>query len=405
MYSFFTSDMRVPVRRLISLVLLLLSLAARADAQQAQWVTAWGTAQQALADSGLTNTTVRMIARVTIPGDAVRIRLDNTYGTVPVAIGTVHVGWRKTGAAIWPGSNRPVLFNGAPSVTISAGGSVESDPVELKVLSHQDLAVSLFVPGSDIRSSQHGPSVVTSFLAPSGSGDVTASEDGEPFSDTTRAGLWLKAIDVRSTIASGALVAFGDSITEGSCATLDGYDRWTDWLGARLDMAGRRMAVVNEGIGGNTVVGSKIPPIGMPGVERLDRDVLSHNGVTHVILFMGTNDVRRGTTASQVITGLQDIVKRARAQGITVIGATMIPRATHPFAPWTSDMTKTRHEINAWMRTEGAVDGVIEFSQVMMDPTNPDVIFTPFDCDAVHPNSRGYYEMGKSIGLELFDER
>ena len=401
MNSQLTSAVRVAAGRIAPLVLLL-SLAMTADGRQPRWVTAWGTSQQMLADVGLANTTVRMIARVTIPGDAVRLRLDNTYGMVPVTIGRAHVGWRKTGAAIWPGSNRPVLFSGTPSVAIPAGGSVESDPVELKVQPRQDLAVSLFVPGSDIHASQHAPSVVTSYLAPSGSGDVLANDEDTLFSATTRAGLWLKAIDVRSTTASGAIVAFGDSITEGSCSTMDGYDRWTDWLGVRLDMAGWKMAVVNEGIGGNTVVGSTIPPIGMPGVARLDRDVLSHNGVTHVVLFMGTNDVRRGTTASQVIAGLQDIVKRARAREIKVIGATMIPRASHPRAPWTSDMTKTRHDINAWMRIQGAVDGVIEFDKVMMDPTNPDVLFMPFDCDAVHPGPRGYYEMGKSISLDLF---
>ena len=157
MNSQLTSAVRVAAGRIAPLVLLL-SLAMTADGRQPRWVTAWGTSQQMLADVGLTNTTVRMIARVTIPGDAVRLRLDNTYGMVPVTIGRAHVGWRKTGAAIWPGSNRPVLFSGTPSVAIPAGGSVESDPVELKVQPRQDLAVSLFVPGSDIHASQHAPS-------------------------------------------------------------------------------------------------------------------------------------------------------------------------------------------------------------------------------------------------------
>ena len=268
------------------IVVLGLLLGSGAGAQQpaaAAWITAWGTSQQALGMMTTRNATVRMIARVTIPGEAVRIRLDNTFGTGPLAIGKAYVGQRIQGAALAAGSNRPALFRGSTSVTIPAGGSVVSDPVSLKVLAWQDLAVSLYIPEANVRPSQHTGAAVTSYLSADGSGDVAADETRTPFTATTTFTFWLKAIDVLSSASTGAIVALGDSITDGTCTTLDAHDRWEDWLAVRLqqDAANRgndgvHKAVVNEGIGGNTITRENLsdPPASPPGIERLDRDVL-----------------------------------------------------------------------------------------------------------------------------------
>ena len=308
---------------------------ARPAARQAAWVTAWGTSQQALGDTPITNATVRMIARVTIPGDGVRIRLDNAFGTEPVVIGRAYVGHRVQGAALAAGSNRPVTFNGASEVAVPAGGSTWSDPVRLPVLAQQDLAVSLYIPGSSVRPSQHTGAVATSYRSADGSGDVTSEEGRAPFGSTTTSLWWLKAIDVESVASPGAIVAFGDSITDGTCSTLDAHDRWEDVLSVRLglehDANARRAsgpgpglkAVVNEGIGGNTITreGLTPPADSTPGLERLDRDVLSHHGVTDVVMFMGTNDIRRGATASQVTAALTSMVQKVKAKGIRVVGS------------------------------------------------------------------------------------
>src|SRR6185503_874668 len=191
----------------------------------ATWITAWGTSQQALADVAITNATVRMIARVTIPGENIRIRLDNTFGTAAVRIGRAYVGYRVQGAALAAGSNRPVTFSGTPEATIPAGGSTWSDPVRLPVLAQQDLAVSLYIPGSGVRPSQHTGAVATSYR-----------------------------------------------IADGTCSTLDAHDRWEDVLSVRLglehDANARRAsgpgpglkAVVNEGIGGNTITREGLTP-------------------------------------------------------------------------------------------------------------------------------------------------
>jgi lysophospholipase L1-like esterase len=370
-----------------------------------RWITAWGVPQYGLGMTPISNATVRMIARVTIPGESIRIRLDNTYGTSPVAIGKAYVGWRMRGGTIFPGSNRPVSFNGSATVTVPAGGSVESDPVQMQVRAMQDLAVSLYIPGMDVRPSQHSAGLNTSYLAPNGSGDLTATEEEKPFSSTTAAVLWLKSIDVLSPAASGAIVALGDSITFGTCSTRDGYDEWTDWLALRLDLAGRRTAVVNEAIAGNTILREhpeKIPPAGMPALDRLDRDVLSHKGVTHVVLFEGTNDMRRSASAAQVSAGMEEIIKRVKARGIRIIGGTAIPRHNNVNVPWDPTKTKVRHELNEWIRTKAPFDAVIDFDKIARDPSNPDLINPVMDCDGIHPSIHGYYEIGKALSLDLF---
>src|ERR1700681_3079497 len=300
-----------------------------------KWVTAWASSQDGLAMSPVTNVTVRMIARVTISGEALRIRLDNTFGTAPLLIGKVYVGQRIQGATLAEGSNRQVSFNASASVTVPPGGSVTSDPVSMKVLAQQDLAVSLFIPEANVRPSQHAGAQVTSYLTANVSGDVAAEETGKPYRNTTTSMLWLKAIDVSSSSSTGSIVAFGDSITDATCSTVDAHDRWEDWVAVRLtfDAASRgakdaHKAIVNEGIGGNTITGENLqpPPDSAPCLERLELDVLSHHRTPHVVLFMGTNDIRREAGAAQVIAGMQDIIRRVKGRGLRIIGVTIIPR-------------------------------------------------------------------------------
>src|SRR5262245_40863424 len=396
----------------VSTVPLYPSAAARQRSAE-RWITAWGSSQQELGTTAVTNATVRMIARVTIGGDAVRIRLDNTYGTSPLNIGSAYVGQRVQGAALAAGSNRQILFNQSKGVIVPAGGSVQSDPVALKVLAQTDLAVSLYIPDADVRSSQHSGAQVTSYLAANGSGDTTAQEAAKPFSVTTTSMFWLKAIDVSSATSSGAIVAFGDSITDGTCTTVDGHDRWEDLLAVRLVLndngAGAHKAVINEGIGGNTITRVNIQPSpdSTPGLERLDRDVLSHHGVTHVIFFMGTNDIRREAPAAQVIDGTQQIIRRVREKGLKIIGVTIIPRHNRPPAEnntgWNAKKTQIRNDVNRWMRTSKTFDGLIDFDASVRDPQNTDLIYEPFNCgDGIHPSPRGYFQMGASVPLALF---
>lgn len=381
-----------------------------------RWITAWGTSQQGLGMNVVTNTTVRMIARVTVSGDAVRIRLDNTFGTAPLTVGRAYVGQRIQDAALATGSNRQMFFNTSARVIVPPRGSVTSDPVPMKVLAQQDLAVTLYIPDANVRPSQHGGAQVTSYVALNGTGDVSAEDAATSFTGKTTSMWWLKAIDVSSSSSTGAIVAFGDSITDGTCSTVDAHDRWEDLLAVRLalDAANREnpdahQAVINEGIGGNTVTGANLqpPPDSPPGVDRLERDVLSHHGVTHVVFFMGTNDIRREAPAAQVIAGMEDIAARVKARGLKIIGSTIIPRHNRPPAEnntgWNATKTRIRNEVNHWIRTRAPFDAIIDFDKVVQDPTNADLIYSPFNCgDGIHPSPRGYYEMGRSVQLDLF---
>ena len=396
--------------------LLLVTGTAAQQQRPARWITAWGTSQQALGATGFSNATVRMIARVTIAGEAVRIRLDNAYGASPLSVGQAYVGLRIQGAALATNSNRQVFFDKSAQVTVPAGGSVTSDPVPLRVMAQQDLAVSLHIPGADVRPSQHTAAQVTSYLTANGAGDTTADETAVPFTATTTSTFWVKSVDVLSSMSTGAIVAFGDSITDGTCSTVDAHDRWEDVLAMRLafDASSRgsadaHKAVVNEGIGGNTITREHLqpPPDSTPGLERLERDVLSHHGVTHVVLFMGTNDARREAAAAQIIAGTEDIVRRVKKAGLKIVGATMIPR--HNRAPaenntgWSAAKTRVRNEVNQWIRTKAPFDAVIDFDKMVKDPGNADLINPPFNCgDGIHPSPRGYYEMGRSVALNVF---
>lgn len=388
-----------------------LTTAGFAKAPKLGWVTAWSTSQQGLGPTKISNATVRMIGRVTLPGDAVRIRLDNTFGTAPVTFAKATIGLRVRGAAVAASLVRPLTFAGKDSVTIAPGASADSDSVPLHVEALQDVAVSLFVPDADVQPSQHNNAQVTSYLTDNGGGDQTASADGKPFTGKTTSMFWLKSIDVEAGRRAGAIVAFGDSITDGTCTTLDAHDRWEDALAERLVLRKKdTLAVINEGIGGNTATSSPDmkPPLNSPaGVDRLDRDVLSHAGVTHVILFLGTNDIRRGAGAQQVITGIKDIIARVRGKGIKIVGVTIIPRdATVPGIPdtgWSDDKTKIRNEVNAWIRRDAGFDAVLDFDALMRDASNPDIINAAYDCsDGVHPSPYGYFLLGKSVDLGVF---
>jgi uncharacterized protein (TIGR03437 family) len=228
---------------------------------------------------------------------------------------------------------------------------------------------------------------------------------------------WVTAVDVQSSSNTGTVVALGDSITDGQCSTRtdeghasgsvlpDLYNRWTDLLAMRFAglPADQSKAVANEGIAGNTVVSAG--GAGPTALSRMKDDVLSREGVTHVILFEGTNDIGNGATAMTVIGGDRQIIDSAHAAGLRIVGATIIPRGGE--AAWTSGMEQQRLVLNDWIRHQANFDGVIDFDAVMQGPVNGAnsavSMATGLSCfDGVHPNSAGYATLSASIDLSLF---
>jgi lysophospholipase L1-like esterase len=389
------------------LIILGLNLSRPAEAQQGRWITAWGSSLQGLSPDTLTNATVQMIARPTIPGNSVRVKLENTLSAEPLTIGAAYVALRNYKVSLVEGSNRQLTFNGLPAVTIPAGGRVISDPAALVVEAQQDLAVSLYVPGVNVPISHHASAFTTSYLTLNDAGNHAASENRSAFTVTTTSMYWLSAVEVFSSSATSSIIAFGDSITNGTCSTVDAQERWQDLLAVRLlPPAGMGTAVVNAGISGNTLTRANLipPPNTPPGTERLDRDILEQAGITHVTLFMGTNDIDRGASAAQVMAGMQEVIDRVKAIGLKIIGMTIIPRHNQPptetSTGWDDAKTAIRNEVNNWIRHTANFDAILDFDAVVRDAANPNLINPMFNCDGVHPNAFGYFMMGQSIDLE-----
>ena len=401
-----------------------------------RWVTAWGTSQHTIAGPTptatqmMTDTTLRILARPTISGTRIRVRLENRFNDQPVTFDDAFLGAVNRGpmadlfsgsaanntlAALTLGSNTRLTFGGSSSVTIPPGGRVTSDPIDFSVRAQQDLAISLHVPGADVRLPNHAMALTTSYVAP---GNRASEEefyldlfslfrlDGRfpSFNARINNTPFLTAIEVSSE-SPGAIVVLGDSITDGFCSTPDGHDRFVDVLARRLRNATQgsspdaHKAVVNAGINGNTLSGNN------GAVQRLDRDVLSLAGVTDVALFIGTNDIGAGAMAPQVISGMQQIIARVKEAGVRIFAATIIPRNPDTFfgtiAGFDDAKNAQRRAVNDWIRQEASLDGVLDFDRVMQEPGNPDQLRREFDCDGIHPNIAGYFAIGESIDLSL----
>ena len=357
--------------------------------------------------------------------------MTNALGAKPVTFDGVYVGLQNSGAEVTAGTNRAITFSGKNSVTIAPGQSVWSDAVALPFvrdeasneLAGRKLAVSFHVSGESGPMTWHAKALQSSYLTWPGAGAKGHEEAEGSFPFATAAWFFVDALDMR---ASGndsdayAVVAFGDSITDGTASTINGDDRWPDVLDRRLRAAyGNRVAVVNAGIGGNQVVGPAVYPPPKPfaggpsAVSRLERDVLSLSGVKAIIWLEGTNDFSRNGNATfeAVAKGMREGVARIRARipGVRVIGATVVSAlnstsAAHGF----KEQDDKRRQLNEFIRTSGVFDGVADFDKVVTDPQSGAMRaeFVPDNTtggpgDKLHPNRLGYLAMGAVIDLKL----
>ena len=375
------------------------------------WVGTWSTAVHppdagfGITNPGFNNQTLRQIVHTSVGGDQVRVKL-STIGASALVVGAAHIALRDAGAAIVPGSDRTLTFSGHPSITIPASAAVLSDPVDLHVPDLGDLAVSIFVPESTGPAAWHFAAFQTSYVSPAG--DFTASTV-MPVASTTQAWFWLAAVDVVASKQTGAIVALGDSITDGTASTPDTNRRWPNFLARRLiaQPGNHKMGVLDEGIAGNRILHDIIGP---NALSRLDRDVLVQTGVTYVIVLEGINDIGFGglgfevVTADEIIAGHQQLIERAHARGLTIYGATLTPFAVTTIPGYYSAAGEAKRQaVNAWIRTSGAYDAVIDFDAATRDPNNPLSLLPLYDSgDHLHPNDAGYEAMGNAVDLTLF---
>jgi lysophospholipase L1-like esterase len=380
-------------------------------AHEKQWVGTWTAAPAPAEGVAFSNITLRMNARVSLGGEVIRVRLSNAFGSKPLAIGTAHVGLRAGGAAVDPDSNRRLTFGGESSAVIATGSLLISDPVRLSVPPLGDVMVTIHLP-EDLPASfgiTGRYARQTNYISPLGN---FAAETVMPVGRITDDWYFVSGIDVQADPGTGGIVALGDSLTDANISTHDAFASWPNQLSRRLAARSgvRAFGVMNQGLGGNRIL---YDIRGDSGLRRFDRDVLAAPGVTHVIIVLGTNDLRNRwrkpeeeATAPAMIAGLKQLALRAHARGIRIFGGTIPPFENETFLPgaWNPAREAVRQMVNSWIREANAFDAVIDFDAGLRDPEHPTSMLPRYDCgDHLHPSDEGYHRMGDIIDLSLFE--
>jgi lysophospholipase L1-like esterase len=393
-----------------TLALCVPSLLAKPEAKK--WVGIWASAplldahaknaEELLTAGTQSGATLREVIHVSMGGETVRVRFSNLYGTSPLVIGAVEIAQTLKGVAIVPGTSKAVTFNGQPSVSIPPGALVVSDPTSFKLAALSDLTVSFFLPNPTGPVTEHQLGNATSYRV---TGNVVSSASLES-PTTATSWYYLNGVDTLAPADAGAVITIGDSITDGAKSTIDTNQRWPDELARRLqaDPKYRNLSVLNEGISGNKIL---LDGAGPNALARFDRDVLAQSGAKYLLILEGINDIGRlhgtpdaGLTAADLISALNQMVVRAHAHGIAVIGCTLTPY--HGAGYYTDNGEAIRKAVNDWIRTGGVLDGFVDFEAAVRDPNHPDTFLPNVDPgDHLHPNDAGYKAMGDAIDLKL----
>ena len=408
--------------RLRNLIVVLACAFAFVQIAEAQdhWVTTWTAAPQVRlqlppggqraggpppAPSSFNDQTVRMVFRTGLGGRRARVTLSNAFGNAPLTIGSAHVALHDKDSGIMAGSDRALMFNGKPSITIAQGAHVISDPVDLDVPQLGDLVISVYIPGDSGQLTMHNTGLHTTYIAKGNVVGEAALSDAA----TVRSYYWISGVDVMAPAGTAAIVAFGDSITDGATSTNDANRSWPSILAQRLltTPGAPKVAVLNEGISGNRVLADGA---GVNALARFDRDVLGQAGVKWLFIMEGINDIGQTTranattaavTADELITATKQMIERAHTHGIKVIGCTLTPYEGAAY--YSEKGEEVRQAVNRWIRTSGAFDAVADYDAVTRDSTNPKTFKAGFnDGDHLHPNDAGYKAMADSIDLGMF---
>ena len=409
---------------------------------QGHWVTSWAASAQGpypagnatlqpdlsdafpLPDVGARDQSFRLIVRPDVWGPRMRVRVSNAFGTRPLVVDDVFVGLQQSGSAVVRGTNVPVRFGGGTRVTVAPGAEVWSDATPLAfvrsdagpMLAGRALAVSLHVVGESGPMTWHAKALTTSYVTMPDAGPRGHDEGEQAFPVATTSWYFVDAVDMDMPESTRTLVAFGDSITDGTASTLNGSDRWPDVLSRRLHaVAGDRVSVVNAGIGGNRVAGpaeysAAKPFAGGPSAgSRLERDVLSLSGVAQVIWLEGINDfgVAANTSVDVVQRAMRDVVGRLRARGIRVYGATLTSAVGNGTPADSASRETRRQALNSFIRSAGVFDGVFDFDRATTDPSTGRMRapFVPNSTDGgkgdfLHPNRLGYAAMADAVDID-----
>jgi lysophospholipase L1-like esterase len=389
-----------------------LALAQTAD----RWVASWGAAPAgpppAASTMALSNQTLRLIAHASVGGSRARIRVSNEMGSAPLTIGAAHIALRAGGAALVAGTDRQLLFGGLASITIPAGGAALSDGAGFNVPPFSDLSVSLWLPGATRVTTLHNAALQTSYVSTAGNQSAAASLAVQRSIATWP---FLTEVDVSGAYsglsATNAVVAFGDSLTDGQASGANANRRWPDMLARRLQLelgVAGNIGVANRGISANSLLKDYPDAMlaGQRGLARFDRDVLATSGVRWVVNLIGINDIVYSSASSPIpvdslINGHLQLVARARARGLRAIGGTLTPFEGQAY--YTASRENVRKRFNDWMRSSGAYDAVADFDLALRDPARATRLRAAYDSgDHLHPNAAGYQVMAQTVPISIF---
>jgi lysophospholipase L1-like esterase len=387
--------------------------AARADG----WIASWGASDVFPIGQQINYQTLRQIVRLSAGGKQVRVRVSNETGLYPLVIGAAHIAKPASSASVGTidtANDHALTFRGLGGITVPPGAAALSDPVDMEVAPLSTLAISLFVPRWTGPSVIHPDGVATTDI--SGEGDFTAAA-AIPSPKTSTSRFFLNEVDVNASGQPAVVVALGDSITDGYRSEVDANHRWPGRLAERLAArpSAEPVGVVNEGIGGNRILHDHPEDLfGPNALARLDRDVLSVPGLRWVVLMEGINDIGHSTSADlpeqdvsaeEIIAGMKQIIARVHQQGAKIYGATLTPYEGTTFHGFYQPEGKAKREtVNAWIRSGGSFDAVIDFDAAVRDPDPPTRIRADYDVgDHLHPNDAGYRAMGDTVDLKLFE--
>lgn len=352
------------------------------------------------------NATLRMVVKPSFAGPSLRLHLTNEYGAAPLGIGAANIAVQTDGSNIDSQRSVGVTVGGSSAFTVPVGEVVVTDPVALEGWNVGDhLSVDLYLPESTPIATGHLFGAATSYV--SNPGDFTGAAE-LPTASTNESWYFLSGLDVESEDAT-AIVAIGDSITDGFGAPVNSDGAWPAQFATRLEANGQR-SIVNQGISAGRLLRDIVGP---SLASRFERDVLLQAGARYAVVLIGINDLGFGTTdasqaatAEQLIAGYEDLIRRGHDRGIKVYGATLTAVGGSSYD--SAAVETPRHQLNAWIRDNAGngtgFDAVIDFDAATRNPTTPTALQEAFDSgDHLHPNAAGYEAFSNAIDLSLFE--
>ena len=360
-------------------------------------VVTWGSSQVQLSSpDDFGDMTVRNLVHTSVGGRGLQVTLSNAEGEQPVTFSPVTVGVQAEGAAVVPGRQHQLTFDGEHSVTIEPGETAQSDPLSWTVPADTTLAVSVHTVGDTGPVTGHSFANQVSYTA---RGDVTDDLSGDAFDGTIENWYWVEELTVQPPREASTLAFFGDSITDGVGAGTNTNLRWPDQLADRIAHSryAHSYGVTNQGISGNQLLDGGS---GDAGLERFADDVLAQPSVSSVFVLEGVNDLRwdKATAPEDLTDAYRQLISEAHAEGVCVVGATILPFGGS--SRWSAEREEIRLEVNNWIRTSGAFDDVVDFDAVVRDPDNPVQMDPRYGAsDHLHPTSEGYTQMAEAVDL------